>query len=385
MVSSKRNILKQDLLSILDGLGRKRGLDREVLLKVLEEAILSASRKSFASLSDIEVSIDRVSGEIKVFSEKKEVALGNFGRIAAQIARQVISQRLNEAERDSIYNEFKEKVGGIITGVVERFERGDVIVMIGEREAIVHSQERPAGERFRVGERITAYVLEVKKSGSYPQIILSRSNPGMVRGLFELEVPEIHEGIVEIKSIAREPGSRSKVAVGSTLANVDPVGACVGARGMRVKAIMQQLNGEKVDIIHWDEKIENFIANALRPAKIMKIEVNEKRKAANIIVSDEELSLAIGKGGQNVRLAVELTGWKISIEGETEVIKARRVAIDKLTKLSGVGERLAENLIEAGLRELEEIATADIKRLTSIAGIGKSKADALKKAAEKVV
>jgi N utilization substance protein A len=380
-----RNILKRDLLSILDGLGRKRGLDREVLLKMIEEAILSASRKSLDSLSDIEVSIDRVSGEIKVFSEKKEVALGSFGRIAAQIARQVIYQKLNEAERDSTYNEFKGKVGEVITGVVERFERGNVIVMIGEIEGIIHSQERPAGERFHAGERISAYILEVRKSGSGPQIILSRSNPGMVRGLFELEVPEIHEGIVKIKSIAREPGSRSKVAVGSVLENVDPVGACVGARGMRVKAIMQQLSGEKIDIIRWDEKIEDFIVNALRPAKTMKIEVNKKEKMVNVIVPDEELSLAIGKGGQNVRLAAELTGWKINIEGKTEVIKTRKVAIDKLMKLPGVGEKLAENLIEAGLKELEEIATADIEILTSIAGIGKSKADTLKKAAKRVV
>ena len=333
--------MKRDLLSILDRLGRERGLDREVLFKVIEEAILFASKKNFATLPDIEVSIDRISGEIKVFSEKKEIALGSFGRVAAQIARGVIRQKLNEAERGNIYDEFKEKVKGVITGVVERFERGDVIVMIGEREAVIHSQERPAGERFRIGERITAYVLEIKKSGSGPQIILSRSNPGIVRGLFELEIPEIHEGIVEIKSVAREPGSRSKVAVNSTSGDVDPVGACVGVRGLRIKAIMQQLSGEKIDIIRWDEEIKVFIANALRPAKIVKIEVNERDKAVNVIVPDEELSLAIGKGGQNVRLAVELTGWKINIRGEAEVIKAKKASIDKLMELPNVGEKLA--------------------------------------------
>jgi N utilization substance protein A len=364
--------LKRDLLSILDRLGREKGLDREVLFKVLEEAILLASKKNFTTLPDIEVFIDRTSGEIKVFSEKKEVALGSFGRIAAQIARGVIRQKLSEVERGNIYDEFKEKVRGVVTGVVERFERGDVIVMIGEREAVIHSQERPAGERFRIGERITAYVLEVKKSGPGPQIILSRSNSGIVKGLFELEVPEIQEGIVEIKSIAREPGSRSKVAVASTLKDVDPVGACVGVRGLRVKAIMQQLNGEKIDIIRWDEEIKVFIANALRPAEIIKIEVNEGDKAVSITVPEEELSLAIGKGGQNVRLAAELTGWKISIRGEA-------------MKLPDVGEKPAENPIEAGLKDPKEVATADIKSLTDIAGIGKSKADGLKEAAKKVL
>ncbi len=373
--------MKTDLLLILDRVGKERGLDREVLFKVIEEAILFASKKNFGALPDMEVSIDRTSGEIKVFSKKKKIELGSFGRIAAQIARGVIHQKLNEAQRDSTYDEFKEKVGEIITGVVERFERGDVIVMIGEKEAVIHSQERSPGERFHIGERITAYVLEVKKSGSGPQIILSRSNPGIVERLFKLEVPEIRDGVIEIKSVARDAGSRSKVAVSSNLADVDPIGACVGVRGLRIKAIMQQLSGEKIDIVRWDERIEVFIANALRPAKITKVEINKGDKAVNVIVPDEELSLAIGKEGQNVRLAAQLTGWKINIEIQSEAIKKKKASVEMLMKLPGIGEKLAENLIEAGIGTPKEIATADIERLIGIAGVGKSKADSLKKVA----
>lgn len=403
-----------DLLAILDSMGKERGIDREVLIEAVEAAILSASKKAFESMPKARVSIDRTTGRIGVFSNKEvvakvthpsreiglteakeinpdlkigetievEVTHRDFGRIAAQTARQVIIQKIREAERDNIYREYETRQGEITNGAVERFEHGNVIIDLGNTEALLPQRERCPGENFRQGDRITAYILEVRKASRGPQIILSRTHPVLVRKLFELEVPEIHQGAVEIKSIAREPGERSKVAVSASMKNVDSVGACVGVRGTRIKSIMRELRGEKIDIVRWDEDLATFITNALSPAQIMDIKINEKEKESHIIASDEQLSLAIGKKGQNVRLAAKLTGWKINIRGQSEAVRERKEAFLNLTKLPGVGRGLAEALSQAGFHSLKELAGAGIKKLTEVPGIGKKKAEKIQAAAK---
>ncbi|MCD5391083.1 transcription termination factor NusA [candidate division NPL-UPA2 bacterium] len=409
--------MSENLLGILDSMGRERGIDREILIEAVEAAILSASKKAFKSMPEARVSIDRTTGKIGVFSSKKvvdrvthpseeigltevrqinpdlkmgdecevEVTPRDFGRIAAQTARQVIIQKIREAERDNIYREYEEKQGEITTGAVERFEHGDVIIDLGNTEALLPQRERCPGENFRQGDRITAYILEVRKASRGPQIILSRTHPGLVRKLFELEVPEIHQGAVEIKSVAREPGERSKVAVSTSMENVDSVGTCVGVRGTRIKSIMRELRGERIDIVRWDEDPVTFITNALSPAKIMDIKINSAERQSDILVSDEQLSLAIGKKGQNVRLAAKLTGWRINIRGQSEAQVEKEKTVLSLTKLPGVGRGLAEALSQAGFHDLKQLAGAEIKKLTEAPGIGKKKAEKIIVAAKEIL
>ncbi len=399
--------MSSELLTVLDSLGRERGIGREVLVEAVEAAILSATKKTFESMPKARVSMDPTSGQIRVFSERKvvkkvkdsslEIALArakemdaalkegdeceveitprNFGRIAAQAARQVIMQKIREAERANIYQEFEGRQGEIITGTVEKFEQGNVIINLGKAVAILPQRERSPGENYRQGERITAYILEVKKISYGPQIILSRTHPTLVRKLFELEVPEISEGTVEIKFVAREPGERSKVAVVTSMEKVDAVGACVGFRGSRVKAIVRELSGERVDIVRWDEDIAAFISNALSPAEIVKIKMDKGKQEASLIVSDEKLSLAIGKRGQNVRLAAKLTGWRINIKGESEAAEEKKETMHSLAQLPGVGQKLAQILSEAGFHSLQEIAGAEPSKLVKVPGIGKKKAE----------
>ena len=406
-----------ELLTILDSLGREKGIEREVLMRAVEAAVLSASRKTLESTPKARVSMDATSGQIKVFSRKKvvekvensslEIALAeakeidaaleegdecevevtpqNFGRIAAQAARQVIMQKIREAERANIYQEFEERQGEIIAGIVEKFEQGNVIVNIGKAEAVLPQRERCPGENYRQGERITAYILEVNRISHGPQIVLSRTHPALVKKLFELEIPEIHEGTVEIKSVAREPGERSKVAVATSVEKVDSVGACVGFKGNRVKAIVRELGGERVDIVRWDENPSVFVGNALSPAEIVEIKIDEKKKEANLIISDEKLSLAIGKRGQNVRLAARLTGWRINLRGETEATEEQKNALRGLTQLPGVGEKLAQTLNEAGFHNVQKIAGTELSVLMKVPGIGKKKAEKIQADAKRAV
>ncbi len=401
--------MNSELLAILDGLGREKGIEREVLIEAVEAAILSASRKTLESMPKARVSMDRTSGQIKVFSQKevvrevkdssREIALSeakemdaalsegdecevevtphNFGRIAAQAARQVIMQKIREAERANVYQEFEERQGEIITGVVEKFEQGNVIINLGKTEAVLPQRERCPGENYRQGERITAYIVEVKRISHGPQIVLSRTHPALVRKLFELEVPEIHQGTVEIKSVAREPGERSKVAVTTSMEKVDSVGACVGFRGSRVKAIVRELSGERVDIVRWDEDLAAFISNALSPAEIVEIKMDEEKQEANLIVANEKLSLAIGKKGQNVRLAAKLTGWRINIRGKAEAAEERKETMQGLARLPGVGPKLAQILSEAGFHNAREIAGTELSELMKVPGIGKKKAETI--------
>ncbi len=339
-----------EFIEALEEIEEEKGISKEVILEALESALISSYKKNFGSSQNVEIEIDENSGIVKVFAKKNvvenvedelleisledaksiddkyqigdivniEITPKNFGRIAAQTAKQVIIQRIKDAERDVIYEEFADRENEIITGTVQRVSRNNVYVDLGKTEGILPPSEQIDGEVYEQGDRLKLYILEVKKTTKGPQIILSRSHPGLIKRLFELEVPEIHEGIVEIYAISREAGSRTKIAVFSRDPNVDPVGACVGFKGSRVKAIVEELNGEKIDIIVWSKNIEEFIANSLSPSKVLKVEANEQEKSALVVVPDYQLSLAIGKEGQNARLAAKLTNWKIDIKSESQ-------------------------------------------------------------------
>jgi N utilization substance protein A len=338
-------------MQAFEQLGKEKGIAPEILFDAIEAALISAYKRNFSSAQNVRVALDRETGEIHVFARKTvmeevtdprleislaeaqeidpryvledvvelEVTPKNFGRIAAQTAKQVVVQRIREAERGIIYEEYSSRESDIVTGIVQRIEAKNVFVDLGKAEAILQPSEQIPGEMYRHGDRIKTYIIEVKKTTKGPQILVSRTHPGLLKRLFELEVPEIHDGVVEIKSVAREPGLRSKIAVHSRDENVDPVGACVGHKGMRVQTIVNELKGEKIDIVKWNVDPGKYIANALSPAKVVAVDVNETDKASRVVVPDYQLSLAIGKEGQNARLAAKLTGWKIDIKSESQV------------------------------------------------------------------
>ena len=350
--------MSREIIGALQALEEEKGIPKEVLLDALEAALVSAYRRNFGSAQNSRVQIDRQSGEVKVFARKTvvetiqdprveisleesqrhdpryqigdvvevEVTPADFGRIAAQTARQVVMQKLHEAERDIIYDEFYSRQGDILTGVVQRHEGKNVFIDLGKTEALLPAQEQIPGERYRHGDRIKCLITNVKKANKGPQVEVSRTHPGLVARLFELEVPEVHDGIVEIKAVAREPGSRSKIAVSSRAESVDPVGACVGPKGMRVQAVVSELRGEKIDILRWDPRPEQFIANALGPARVSSVELLPDEHTARVIVPDNQLSLAIGKEGQNAKLAARLTGYRIDIKSETQMAELRDAA-----------------------------------------------------------
>ncbi|MFZ5989836.1 MAG: transcription termination factor NusA [Bacillota bacterium] len=343
--------MSADLIHALEQLEKEKGIDKEVLIEAIEAALISAYKRNFGSSQNVRVSIDRQTGDFKVFALKRvtqdpqsdlldisienakrinteleeddmaevEVTPKKFGRIAAQTAKQVVVQRIREAERGIIFDEFSNKEGEIVTGIVQRIERKNVIIDLGKTEAVLLPAEQISGEEYKFNDRVKTYIIEVKKTTKGPQIVVSRTHPGLVKRLFELEVPEIHEGIVEIKSISREPGSRTKIAVYSKDDNVDPVGACVGQKGTRVQAIVDELRGEKIDIIKWSSNPQEYISSSLSPAKVVRVDINEEEKSAKVTVPDFQLSLAIGKEGQNARLAAKLTGWKIDIKSESQL------------------------------------------------------------------
>lgn len=342
--------MNAEFIEALEEIEKSKGISKETILDALEAALISSYKKNFGTSQNVEVIINRENGEIKVFAKKTvveevsnpsleisledsrkvddkyelgdtvilEVTPKNFGRIAAQTAKQVVIQRIKNAEREVIYNEFVNRENEIITGMVQRISKNNVYIDLGKTEGILPPTEQIEGEVYNQGDRLKLYVLEVKKTSKGPQIILSRSHPGLIKRLFELEVPEIQEGIVEIYAISREAGSRTKIAVYSKDPNVEPVGACVGLKGSRVKAIVDELNGEKIDIVVWSKDIKEFIANSLSPSSVTKVEVDEKNKSALVVVPDYQLSLAIGKEGQNARLAAKLTNWKIDIKSESQ-------------------------------------------------------------------
>ena len=346
--------MNQEFIGALKEIVKDKGISEDLLLTTIEDALVAAYKKNYAgptsSAQNVKVTIDRESGEIHVYSQKIvveevfdnvteigleeaqeikptydlddvvdfEVTPKNFGRVAAQLAKGVVTQRIREAERSIIYNEYKEKEYDIITGTVLREDKGNVFVNIGKLETAIGPNEQIPREKYKFNEKIKLYVVEVKNTSKGAQIIVSRTHPGLVKRLFELEVPEIYEGVVEIKSISREAGSRSKIAVVSHDENVDPMGACVGPKGARVQNIVNELKGEKIDIIKWSKNPEEFIASSLSPAKVLSVTVDEDSKSAKVIVDDNQLSLAFGKEGQDVRLAAKLTNWKIDIKSKSQ-------------------------------------------------------------------
>ena len=398
-----------DLTRMIDQVSREKGVEQHVLISALEEAVKAAARKKFGPEYELEVTYNEELGEMEVFefkevveevtNENLEVSLVEakdldpesevgdslgmkmdtdlFGRIAAQSAKQVIMQRLKEAERDIVYDDFKDRRGEIINGIVQRFDRGSIIVNLGRTEAELSQKEQVQRETYKQGDRIRAYILDIKQFSRGPQIILSRTHPNFVSALFENEVPEISERIVEIVQVAREPGSRSKIAVTSKDSDVDPVGACVGMKGRRVQAVVQELRGEKIDIITWDSDPAKFICNALAPAEIVRVIVDETNHSMEVVVPDDQLSLAIGKRGQNVRLASRLTGWRLDVVGETAYNQDLKEGYRSLIELKGVGEKWASDLYEEGFRSAEDVARSGVADLMAVKGMDEERAEKL--------
>lgn len=381
--------MSQELLAIIEQLEREKGIKKEVLIEAVESALLSAAKKVVDLKPDeeLKVKLDPNTGKISAFRNKEEITSIDFGRIAASTARQVIVQKIREAEKDVVFSEFQGRVGEIVSGTVYRFEKGNIIIdLLGKAEGILVRREQSPKEEFKQGQRIRAYVSEVRKETKGPQIILSRTHPNLVRKLFELEVPEIYEGIVEIKAISRQPGERTKIAVCSKNEKVDPKGACVGMRGNRVRNIVTELQGEKIDIVAFKEDIKEYIKEALSPAQVSEIRLDKENLKAEVIVEDDQLSLAIGKHGQNVRLASRLIGWELDIRTKATAAAAAK-AVKKeisLENLPGVGEKTLRNLNESGFNTLSDILNAKLEDLTKVKGIGKKKADNLIEEAKKL-
>ena len=342
--------MNADFISAVQELGKEKGIDTDMLFTAVEEALVAAYKKNYGSNQNVRVDLNKENGEIHVFALRTvvegptqefgeislddareideryelddivevEVTPRNFGRIAAQNAKQVVVQRIREAERGMVYERFSGREQDIVTGIVQRVEAGNVYIDLGKVEAVLTAKEQIPGESYQYHERMKTYIVEVKRTNKGPQIMVSRTHPGLLKRLFELEVPEIQDGIVEIKSVSREPGMRSKISVYTADPNVDPVGACVGQKGMRVQSIVNELRGEKIDIVKYSDDPAQYVANALSPAKVVYTEINEEEKICRVIVPDYQLSLAIGKEGQNARLAAKLTSWKIDIKSESQ-------------------------------------------------------------------
>ena len=395
-----------DLKRVIDQVSREKGVDRNVLVQTLEEAVKAAARKKWGPNYDMEVTYNDEAGEIEVFEFKTVVekvtnehveisteeahqvdpesepgdSLGikmdtdEFGRIAAQSAKQVIMQRLREAERGNVYTDFKDRKGEIVHGIVQRFDKGAIIVNLGRTEAELPIKEQIPKESYKQGDRIRAYICDVKQFSKGAQVILSRTHPAFLSALFGNEVPEIAEGIVSVAKVAREPGSRSKIAVTSRAGDVDPVGACVGMKGSRVQAVVQELRSEKIDIVRWDTDPAKFICNALAPAEIVRVIVSEGEKSMEVVVPDDQLSLAIGKRGQNVRLASKISGWHLDVTSESNYNRDLKETYDSLLQLDGVGEKTVLALYQGGFRSAEELAGARISDLMQLADIAEEKA-----------
>jgi N utilization substance protein A len=399
-----------DLNRIIDQVVKDKGIRREVVIDTLEKALLAAARRKYGAEREIEAQYNAETGEVELFEFKIVVAgapasdteigmqdailhdpdaevddqigiripTAEFGRIAAQTAKQVIIQEVRGAERQNVFDEYKDRKGEIVHGTIRRIEKGNLIVDLGRAEAILPRKEQVPREMFRVNERIRAYVQEVLKESKGPQIVLSRSCTEFLAKLFEQEVPEIYEGIVRIEAAAREPGARSKIAVVSKDSDVDPVGACVGMRGSRVQAVVQELRGEKIDIVPWSADPVRYVVAALAPAQVVRIMVDDEKRSMDVIVPDDQLSLAIGRKGQNVRLAVQLTRWKIDIKSETYMLEVQADLAAALSVVAAAGEYEAKQLLDLGVASLEELAEAETALLTSIPGISETDAASVK-------
>ncbi len=395
---------KLELLQIADAVAREKAIDRKIVLGAMEDAIAKAARSRYGSETEVRAEIDPKSGELHlsrhmlvvetVENPAMQISLEDarrrhpaaqigdtiadplppleYGRIAAQSAKQVIVQKVREAERDRQYDEYKDRIGDIVNGIVKRVEYGNVVVDLGRGEAIVRRDEMLPREVFRNGDRIRAYIYDVRREQRGPQIFLSRTHPQFMSKLFAQEVPEIYDGIVEVKAVARDPGSRAKIAVQSRDSSVDPVGACVGMRGSRVQAVVNELQGEKIDIIPWSPDIATFVVNALAPAEVAKVVLDEERERIEVVVPDQQLSLAIGRRGQNVRLASQLTGWDIDILTEQEESERRQAEFENRTRMFvetlNVDEVIGQLLASEGFNSVEELAMVDVKEIAGIEG-----------------
>ena len=376
--------MNEDFLAAMAAIEKEKGVKKEILFDAIEAALVSAYKRNFNAAANVRVQLNRESGEIKVLTRlmvvaemfqaqleislsdareidlnyqlgdivEKEVTPKNFGRIAAQTAKQVVIQRIREAEREMVFEEYIDREDDIITGIVQRTEQKNVIIDLGKTEAVLAPAEQMPADEYRQGERVKAYITEVRKTTKGPQIFVSRTHPGLLKRLFELEVPEIFDGTVEIKSVAREAGYRSKLAVHSRNKDVDPVGACVGHKGARVQAIVSELRGEKIDVVKWDENPDVFVANALSPAKVVLVNLQEEQKIAGVVVPDYQLSLAIGREGQNARLAAKLTGWKIDIASESQASQRARPTAGSSTTVAGQEEGVS--ILAGAVPEPEE-------------------------------
>jgi N utilization substance protein A len=404
--------MNYEILEALSQITKDKNIDMDFVIESLEAGLMLAAKKKFGNTDNIKVEINQKSGEIKITATKKvvkeitdpnteiilaeakklnpnvksgnevevEIGFDEFGRNAIISAKQILVQRVREAEREKIYEEYKDKVEDIVTGNVQQVDKGNLLVNLGRAEGIIPLKEQIKKEKYRQGDRIRAYVLDVQKTAKGPQIVLSRAHPGFLQRLFELEVPEIYERIVEIKAVAREPGERSKIAVSSINERVDPVGACVGVKGTRVQNIVRELSNERIDIVPWSAIPETFAARALAPAKVVHIDTYYDDNSMTLVVEDDRLSLAIGKSGQNARLAAKLVGWKINILGESEYKEHKRVESELkiyVSELSGVGKKLKEKLAKAGIETIQDLAKSSIETLTQIEGIGQKKAASL--------
>ncbi len=391
-----------DLARVIEQVGKDKGIDRGVVIEAITQGMLVAARKKYGTYREIEASYNEDSGEIELFEFKEVVDREKFideeveipldealkldpgaqlddsigikldssdlGRIAAQTAKQIIMQKVRDAEREIIFNEFESRKGEIASGIARRVERGAIVVDLGRTEAFIPPREQIPGESYKPGDRIQGYLSEVRQTTRGPQIIMSRAAPEYLIKLFEMEVPEIYDGIVEVMAAAREPGARAKIAVRSKDSSVDPVGACVGMKGTRVQNIVQELKGEKIDIVSWDEDITRFACNALAPAEISRVFLDEDNKELEIVVPDNQLSLAIGKRGQNVRLAAKLTTWKIDIMSDSSASARTAEAIFNLGMIAGVSETMAQNIFQSGFGSFQAVAQATVQDVMTIPG-----------------
>ena len=406
------------LSQVIQTVSRDKSLDRAVIIDALEQALLHAARRDYGLNADLEATYNEDTDEIELFQfrtvvsndqeveSETEIQLsdakkldqdtelgdalgmkidtGKFGRIAAQSAKQIIVQKVRDAERAQIYEEFKERVGEILCGHVRRYERSDIIVDLGRAEAVIPYKEQMQGERFRAKDRIQGYVVEIKRLSRGPQIVMSRAHPGFLIRLFEQHVTEIYDGIVSIESAARDPGLRSKIAVYSKDSSVDPVGACVGMKGARVQAVVQELNGEKIDIVPWDKDPAKLVCNALAPAVVSKVIVDDERHAMEVIVAEDQLSLAIGKRGQNVRLAAQLTGWRLDIKSEAKLEEQLAGVKSVLASIEGLGDMHAGILVNEGVKTPAELAETSPRVLCRLLNLSEDDAEkVIKAAAEK--
>ncbi len=421
--------MNNEVLGIIDQLCREKGIDKDILIDALKSAMEAAARKRLETDGPLQTEFNEETGEVEIFTEKTiveetnlpdeeisldeakaidptvelgekvlvQLPLENFGRVAAQLAKQVIMQKVRDAEIDLVYKDYQDKKGELINGIVQRFEHGDIIVDLGKAEGILPRREQVFREVFSRGDRIRAYILDIRKSARNATVILSRTHVGLIKNLFELEVPEISEGMVEIMGIVREPNGRTKIAVRTNDRDVDAVGACVGMRGMRVQAIVQELRGEKIDIVEYSEDPEVFIRNALSPAKISRIIRNQDDKHMTIIVADDQMSLAIGKKGQNVRLAAKLVKLKIDIQGQSDTPNALDASgllsptkkkaskinfLEEVKNAKGLGEKITAILFEGNVVTFDNVLEQELKGLTTLPGIGPKKAEAILNFAE---